>query len=343
MRTTRRTRRTITSALTGALTIALVALLPGAVGTSWATVGVLLGRLSLPGIALLAVVWIAGLWAHSFVLAASLPGLTKRRGLTLSLTGSAVANVLPLGGAVGTGLNFAMTRRWGFSPAAFGGFLAATTLINVVAKLGVVAVALALTPIANTATALPVGRTSLLLVPVVAALAAVGWFLTSEAAASRAGRGLDRAIGVIRKRTQLERTLPALRKSVLGVFRGGWRPMTGGMLTYLLLQLTLLWLCFQLLGTSLSLPVLITGLAVERLLTLIPITPGGAGVVEVGTTAALVAMGGDPAAVTAGMVLFRGFTYLLEIPVGGVTLGLWLLANRTNRTNRTDRKQAVAA
>jgi uncharacterized protein (TIRG00374 family) len=106
------------------------------------------------------------------------------------------------------------------------------------------------------------------------------------------------------------------------------------MVAYLALQLALLWLCFQLLGTSLSPAVLITGLAVERLLTLIPITPGGAGVVEVGTTAALVALGGDPAAVTAGMVLFRGFTYLLEIPVGGLTLAVWLLANR---------KQAVAA
>lgn len=326
MRTTG--RRTVTSALTAALTIALVVLLPRAVGTSWATVGALLSRLSMPAIALLTAVWIAGLWSHSFVLAASLPGLTKRRGLTLSLTGSAVANVLPLGGAAGTGLNFAMTRRWGFSSAAFGGFLAVTTLINVVAKLGVVAVALALTPIANTATALPIGRTSLLLIPVVVALAAVSWFLTSAAAATTAGRGLDRVVRVTGKHTRLEQSLPGLRESVLRVVRHGWRPMTGGMLAYLVLQLVLLWLCFHLLGTALSPAVLITGLAVERLLTLIPITPGGAGVVEVGTTAALVAMGGDPAAVTAGMVLFRGFTYLLEIPVGGVTLGLWLLANR---------------
>ncbi|MDX6281803.1 MAG: putative heme transporter [Kribbellaceae bacterium] len=324
-------RRTITSVLTGALTIALVALLPRAVGTSWATVGTLLARLSPSAIALLAVVWIAGLWSHSFVLAAALPGLTKRRGLTLSLTGSAVSNVLPLGGAVGTGLNFAMTRRWGFSSAAFGGFLAVTTLINVLAKLGVVAVALALIPIADTATTLPIGRTGLLLIPVIAALAAVAWFLASETAPVTTGRGLDR---MTRGRTRLERSLPALRRSVRGVFRRGWRQMTGGMLGYLLLQLALLWLCFQLLGTSLGLPVLITGLAVERLLTLIPITPGGAGVVEVGTVAALVAMGGDPAAMTAGMVLFRGFTYLLEIPVGGVTLAFWLLANR---------KQAVAA
>lgn len=334
MRTAGRTRRTITSVLTGAFTVALVALLPRAVGTSWVTVGALLGRLSPPAIAVLAVVWIAGLWAHSFVLAASLPGLTKRRGLTLSLTGSAVANVLPLGGVAGTGLNFAMTRRWGFSSPAFGGFLAVTTLVNVVAKLGVVAVALALAPIAHTATALPVGRTGLLLVPVLVALVAVVWFLASANSATAAGRGLDRVVGVIRKQPGLERSLPTLRQSVLRVFRGGWLPMTGGMAAYLVLQLALLWLCFHLLGTSLSPPVLITGLAVERLLTLIPITPGGAGVVEVGTTAALVALGGEPAAVTAGMVLFRGFTYLLEIPVGGVTLGLWLLANR---------KRAVAA
>jgi uncharacterized membrane protein YbhN (UPF0104 family) len=331
----------VTSVLTGAATVALVVLLPRAVGTSWATVGGVLGRISLPGIAALTAVWIAGLWAHSFVLAASLPGLTKRRGLTLSLTGSAVSNVLPLGGAAGTGLNFAMTRRWGFTSAAFGGFLAITTLINVVAKLGVVAVALALTPIVHGASALPIGRTGLLLMPVLAALAGVVWFLASPNAAALTGRALDRLIGVFRRRSVLVTSLPELRISIRRVVRRGWRPMTLGMAAYLLLQLALLWLCFHLLGVSLSLPVLVTGLAVERLLTLITITPGGAGVVEVGTTAALVALGGDPAAIAAGLLLFRGFTYLLEIPVGGVTLGIWLLHDRRRTGDR--RRTAVAA
>ncbi|WP_344113064.1 lysylphosphatidylglycerol synthase domain-containing protein [Kribbella alba] len=331
----------ITSVLTGIATLALVVLLPRAVGTSWATVGGILGRISLTGIAALTVVWIAGLWAHSFVLAASLPGLSKRRGLTLSLTGSAVANVLPLGGAAGTGLNFAMTRRWGFTSAAFGGFLAITTLINVVAKLGVVAVALALTPLAHSAAALPIGRTGLLLLPVLAALAGVVWFLAGAEAAATTGRALDRLIGVFRRRSALATSLPELRSSILRVCRRGWRPMTLGMIAYLVLQLALLWLCFHLLGVSLPVPVLITGLAVERLLTLITITPGGAGVVEVGTTAALVALGGDPAAVAAGIVLFRGFTYLLEIPVGGVTLGIWLLRDRRRTGGRG--RTAVAA
>jgi len=325
----------VVSVLTGIATAALVVLLPRAVGTSWAPVVVVLGRVSVPGLAALAVVWIAGLWAHSFVLAASLPGLTKRRGLTLNLTGSAVSNVLPLGGAAGTGLNFAMTRRWGFTSAAFGGFLAVSTLVNVMAKLGVVAVALALTPIAHSATALPIGRTGLLLIPVTVVLAAVVWFLASSEVAAVTGGWLDRLTGVFRRRSALATSLPQLRASMVRVFRGGWRPLALGMSGYVLLQLALLWLCFRLLGVSLGLPVLITGLAVERLLTLIPITPGGAGVVEVGTTAALVALGGDPAAVAAGLLLYRGFTYLLEIPVGGVTLGIWLLRDR--------RRTAVAA
>src|SRR6476469_8617549 len=100
--------------------------------------------------------------------------------------------------------------------------------------------------------------------------------------------------------------------------------MTVGMLAYLALQLALLWFCFQALHVPLGVPVLFTALAVERLLTLVPITPGSAGVVEVGTTAALVALGGDPAGVAAGLILFRGFTYVMEIPVGGITLAIWL-------------------
>jgi uncharacterized membrane protein YbhN (UPF0104 family) len=328
MRNAGLTRQVVTSVLTVIAIVTLLVLLPRAVGTTWTTVGGVLGQVSLPWLGALTVVWIAGLWSHSFVLAASLPGLTKRRGLTLSLTGSAVSNVLPLGGAAGTGLNFAMTRRWGFTPVAFGGFLAVTTLLNLVAKLGVVAVALALTPILHSAGALPLGRTSLLLIPVVAALLAVVWALASGSAAAAGGRGLDRLLKVFRRRSNFATSLPELRHSILRVFRTGWISMTLGMIAYLLLQLALLWMCFQVLGTSLGLPVLITGLAVERLLTLIPITPGGVGVVEIGTAAALVALGGAPAAVAAGLLLFRGFTYLLEIPVGGVTLGIWLLRNR---------------
>jgi uncharacterized membrane protein YbhN (UPF0104 family) len=67
---------------------------------------------------------------------------------------------------------------------------------------------------------------------------------------------------------------------------------------------------------------------VDRILTLIVLTPGGSGFTEAGTAAALVALGGSPAAVAAGVLLYRGFTFALEIPVGGLLLGGWLVRRR---------------
>jgi uncharacterized membrane protein YbhN (UPF0104 family) len=69
--------------------------------------------------------------------------------------------------------------------------------------------------------------------------------------------------------------------------------------------------------------------ALERLLTVLVVTPGGLGVVEVGMTAVLVAFGGNPAAAAAGVVLFRAFTMALEIPVGGALLLGWLGLRRS--------------
>jgi uncharacterized membrane protein YbhN (UPF0104 family) len=331
----KRRRRLVISVISGLVTVALVVFLPRAVGATWGGVGAVLAGVSPGSLALLTLVWIAGLWSHSFVLSASLPGLTKRRGLTLSLTGSAVANVLPLGGAAGTALNFAMVRRWGFSSGQFSGFVAVTTLLNVVSKLAVIALALGLVPLLHSASVF--GSASLVFLPVPAAVAVGIWVLVDERVAVAVGRALDAVI----RRTRLKDQLPELRRLILRVMRYGWRPMTAGMVSYLALQLALLWLCFRVLNVPLGLPVLFTALAVERLLTLVPITPGSAGVVEVGTTAALVALGGDPAGVAAGLLLFRGFTYLMEIPVGGVMLAAWSWLQR-RKTPEQQPLEAVA-
>ena len=68
--------------------------------------------------------------------------------------------------------------------------------------------------------------------------------------------------------------------------------------------------------------------AVDRVMSMVFLTPGGTGFAEAGTAAVLVALGGAPAAMAAGVLLYRGFTFALEIPVGGVWLGGWLVARR---------------
>jgi len=62
-----------------------------------------------------------------------------------------------------------------------------------------------------------------------------------------------------------------------------------------------------------------------RLATAVPITPGGVGVVELTYIAGLVLAGGSPirAQAVAAALLFRLLTYVLQIPLGGVTYLIW--------------------
>jgi uncharacterized protein (TIRG00374 family) len=65
--------------------------------------------------------------------------------------------------------------------------------------------------------------------------------------------------------------------------------------------------------------------SVVRLATVIEITPGGVGVVEVAYIAALTYIAGDgwDAEITAGVLLFRFVTYVAPIPVGAVCYVIW--------------------
>ena len=60
-----------------------------------------------------------------------------------------------------------------------------------------------------------------------------------------------------------------------------------------------------------------------RLLTAIPITPGGIGIVELGLSGALIAFGGADAEVVAAVLLFRLLTWAPSILVGVPCALLW--------------------
>jgi putative heme transporter len=325
------TRRLITPVGVAAVVLGLLVLVPRVAGTTWASVGAILEHVSPAALAVMAGIWVAGLWFHSFALAAALPGLTKRRALTLSLTGSAVANVLPLGGAAGIGLNFAMVRRWGLSAQSFAAFTAVTNLVDVLAKLAVTAVATVLVIAAGDTLSLPPGAGRLIGAALLVVSPLLGAILASDRIAGRTGAAADRLIVWLtrsRIRSTLAASLPELRGMTVRILRTRWRPLGGGMACYLTSQGFLLWWCFYALHVDAGPLIVLAGLAVDRFLTMIPVTPGGAGVVEAGSIAALVALGGPPVIVVAAVLLYRSFTFLAEIPVGGIGIGMWLLRHR---------------
>jgi uncharacterized membrane protein YbhN (UPF0104 family) len=64
--------------------------------------------------------------------------------------------------------------------------------------------------------------------------------------------------------------------------------------------------------------------AFSRLLSSVPITPGGVGVIDLGYIAGLSAFHeGEHAAIVAGVLIFRVLTYGIQIPIGGITYLIW--------------------
>ncbi len=328
-------RRLALSAAAVAATSAAVVLVPRTVGATWAGVHATLGTLTAGDLGLLTILWLAGIAAHSFVLTASLPGLSNLRALTLNLTGSAVANVMPLGGAAGVGLNFAMARAWGFSPRSFRTFTAVSNLLSVLAKLVAGTAGIALVVAAGRSPDWPAAVLRSIAVAMVVVVPLVAAVVLSEGFTRALGRGGDRVVAaaarVVRSgaRTDLRTSLPGLRADTAVVVRERWGRLSGAMASYLALQGALLWTCLHLLGVTPGIVVLVAALAVDRLLTMVPITPAGAGVVEAGTVAVLVALGTDPVRATSAVLLYRAFTFLLEIPVGGAAIAVWLVHRRT--------------
>ena len=60
-----------------------------------------------------------------------------------------------------------------------------------------------------------------------------------------------------------------------------------------------------------------------RLVTTLPVTPGGLGLVELGLTAALVLAGGREPGVVAAVLVYRFLTLLVQVPLGAISYLVW--------------------
>lgn len=303
--------------------------LPAITGSAWGDL-VPAARDIQPGwLVALVLLWLAGLLSHTITLTAAMPGLTHRRALTLSLTGSAVANVLPLGGAAGVALNYRMARRWGHSGAAVGTYTIVTNVWDILAKFLLPVLALPVLVMVASAASVAVTYAVVLGALALAALAGLGLVtLSSPMAAARAGGLADQVLGRWLRAGTCREWLTVLQADTSQVIQTSWRRLSVGMLIYTALLFALLLGCLTAAGAGLSIAAVLAGFAVERLLTLAGLTPGGAGIVEVGLASTLLAFPGVPVGVALGVLLYRTLTFGLEIPVGGVVLVGWTCGQR---------------
>jgi uncharacterized membrane protein YbhN (UPF0104 family) len=276
--------------------------------------------------------WASGILVHSLTLTGALPGLTTRRAVTLNMTGSSVSNVIPFGGAFGMSLNYVMIRGWGMDATAFAAYTVVTNIWVVLIKLAL--------PVLATAALFATGVTlsSGLALGVIASSV----LLAGAVALVLTGLINPRVARIFKKYPDREKILAAVldaREAVVTVFKQGWGQMAIGMLGWTVAQCALLWGCLHVVGLTISIPIVFAAYAIDRVATLIQLTPGASGFVEAGTAFVLVHLAGSYAGgthetnvmIAAGALLYRAFSFALEIPVGGIWLSGWLLVRRSKR------------
>jgi uncharacterized protein (TIRG00374 family) len=276
----------------------------------------------------------------------ALPGLTFWRSAILTQTTTSVANTIPAGGAVAVGLSYTILASWGFDAQAVALYVGVTGVWNTLMKLALPVVALAFVALSGDASAALVTAACAGLVMLVIALTVFALLLWKEVFARRIGDGLQRVVSAVRKpfgRPALEGWGDAavdFRNRMIKLVARRWIPLTlTTIASHLALWLVLL-MSLRHVGVSeqeVSTATTLAVFAFGRLITALPVTPGGVGVVELGYIGGLVAAGGPRPEVVAAVLLFRALTYVVQIPIGGFTYLLWRAEQR-----RAERATATA-
>lgn len=281
---------------------------------------------------------------------AALPGLRISRAAVVTQTTTSVANTIPAGGAIAVGLTYQILGSWGFTPSQISLYVLVTGVWNVFTKLALPVVSLGLLAITGQLTSALVVAAVVGVLMLLVAVVLFGLMLWKKAFAHRIGDGLGRAVSWVR---HLARRGPVagwgdaavrFRKQTIQLVARRWPWLTvTTVMSHLALYLVLLF-SLRDVGISqaeVSWAQVLAVFAFGRLISALPITPGGLGVIELGYIGGLVAAGGNEPQVVAAVLLFRVLTYGVQIPLGGFTYVIWRV-KRSWRVGQAVEREAPA-
>jgi uncharacterized protein (TIRG00374 family) len=271
---------------------------------------------------------------------ASLPGLGLWQAAVNNQTTTSIADTIPGGGYLAVPIGYAMYRSWGFSSSAIALSVATTGIWNIFLKLGLPLVALGLLALNGEANG---GIVTASLIGLVVLIVAVGLFalmLWRETLARRIGSAANRPVNAARRllhkdRLDVGEAAVGFREDIIELVRERWLALTATTIVSHLALWFVLLLALRHVGVSeseISTVQVLGVFAFGRLISALPITPGGVGVVELTYIGGLVLAGRAHAdvppdvfraQVAAAVLVFRTLTYGVQIPLGGFTYLIW--------------------
>jgi uncharacterized protein (TIRG00374 family) len=264
----------------------------------------------------------------------ALPGLRVREAAVANTAGSALSNTVPEGGAVATGVNYAMLRSWGFTIGDSTSEVLVTGTWSQLTKYILLAIGLVAVVLQGWAPGWVDWVAVALSVLVALALWLLARILRSAAFASRLGARCDRVASRVRHRFTwvpdlgLADGLPLFRSRMVTLLRRCWGRLTVTMVVSQLTVVVVLGLCVRMQGldpSTISWAVILVAWGLVTVASLLIPTPGGLGVAEVVLVGVLGhgLPGSDQPAVLAAVLLYRIATFLVPIPIGLTTYLYW--------------------
>jgi putative heme transporter len=234
-----------------------------------------------------------------------------------------------------------MYRSWGFTNAQIGLSVLVTGIWNIFMKLGLPVVALALLAVEGRAGGGLLIAAVIGVAVLIAAVVMLALVLWKQEFARRIGSSLGKTASFVRK---LIRKSPVedwgeaavrFRRQTIQLVSKAWLKLTlSTLISHLALWLVLL-LALRHVGVSaaeLTTAQVLGVFAFGRLITALPITPGGVGIAELGYIGGLLLAGREQAdvppevfraQVVAAVLVFRALTYAFQIPLGAITYLIW--------------------
>ena len=299
----------------------------------WGQVRSSIGELSDAEMLSLAFGWMVWVVTQGALTASLVDKLAVRRGVLASLGPTAVSSVIP--GPSDLPIRFRMYQSWGVSSSESATAVIGSGVFSIGSQLILpsmagVLILLADVPLAGFFSVIVTASVALAVIVTVA-----GFTLGSERRTKAAGNRLDRPVRAVARRLNKElpdeslgEVLVQKRAEAFDHLAGKWLKCTVATATTTAAKCSLLVLTLRFVGIPEDALGWLAIAAVYGLvagMTAIPITPGSAGVAELGFVGMLtVAADGDWVnQITAGVLLYRLMTWLLLIPAGLAALGIW--------------------
>jgi putative heme transporter len=283
--------------------------------------------LSTGELATLAVATVINLATYAPPWMAALPGLGYWQATVLTQTSTAISIAVPGGDAVGLAVSYGMLRSWRYRSAAIAVAVLVTATWNQLVNVTLPMIALVLllltggsSPFLLTAGLIGIGVVVTLAVLLVLALRSDR---QAEWLGDHAERVANWALRLIRRprREGWGAASVRFRNETVELISRRWLVLTGAAFLGHLTVFGVLLVSLRTTGVTAAEVSWVEAMAawgLVRLLTAIPITPGGVGIVELGLASALVGFGAGNAEAVAAVLLYRVLTVVPTLVLGAI-------------------------